>query len=277
MTLDASLADFGALQAWMQNAILSDDAAGARERVVESNRMTAAARVGVYARGYALRLIECLRSEYPALRAWVGDQVFDLFALGYIRATPSHSYTLYDYGAGFADHLWATRPPEAAADGLESAPAALARVERARAECARARGLEREAPAAANPAAIDPALTLLPGMASRFSLPDSVRLLRVDFDVAAMIAAADDGRRPAAPAYRPCCYAVARRQWRLSVHPLTPGRMAWLEGLAAAGGDPFRAAALASEAGGESADALLADLFVWLPAAASLGIVRREA
>lgn len=277
MTLDANLADFSALQAWMQNAILSDDAAGARERVVESNRMTAAARVGVYARGYALRLIECLRSEYPALRAWVGDQVFDLFALGYIRATPSHSYTLYDYGAGFADHLWATRPPGAAADGLESAPAALARVERARAECARARGLERAPPAAANPAAVDPALTLLPGMASRFSLPDSVRLLRVDFDVAAMIADADDGRRPAAPAYRPCCYTVARRQWRLAVHPLTPGRMAWLEGLAAAGGDPFRAAALASEAGGESADALLADLFVWLPVAASLGIVRREA
>src|SRR3954468_429825 len=98
------------LQAWMQSVILAGGAEGARARVRDGNRLTAEARVGIYAGGYRLRLIECLRAEYPLLRRLAGPPAFDLFAQGYIAARPSRSYTLYDFGAGFADYLEASRP-----------------------------------------------------------------------------------------------------------------------------------------------------------------------
>lgn len=44
----------------------------------------APARLDIYARGYVLRLLECLRAEFPILLALVGDQVFEMFASSYV-------------------------------------------------------------------------------------------------------------------------------------------------------------------------------------------------
>jgi hypothetical protein len=54
---------------------------------------------------------ECLAAEFPCLRALAGEQVFDLFAAGYIAEHPSSDPSLYGLGAGFAAYLEATRPP----------------------------------------------------------------------------------------------------------------------------------------------------------------------
>src|SRR4051812_450530 len=120
------------LETWMLAALTSHEAPGPDESraVVRSTAgLGAPERIALYRRGYRARLVECMHETHPALRHALGDGLFDEFALDYLAATPSRSYTLLDLGARFADHLEATRP-----DGDELWPefiVDLARLERA--------------------------------------------------------------------------------------------------------------------------------------------------
>jgi hypothetical protein len=67
-------------------------------------------RLAVYANGYRMRLLECLRSEFSALQRLLGEPLFEGFALDYLRARPPTSYTLHELGARFPEHLARTRP-----------------------------------------------------------------------------------------------------------------------------------------------------------------------
>jgi len=224
--------ELATLQQWMQGAILSGSDRDARAFVRGDNRLTAEDRIQVYARGYRQRLIECLESEYPLLAALAGPTAFQLFAQGYIAARPSHSYTLYDFGAGFADWLDAARPP-GGAQHVGAIPAALARIERAKAEVLRARGVEREKPAWGG---VDPAIAELLDLAGarRWWRPDSVRLMALPFDFSAMLTSGE----PVPPDPDAMLLAVARAQYRVSCHSLEPWQFDWLIGLP---GDPERA------------------------------------
>jgi hypothetical protein len=255
------------LQGWMLDSILAGAAPreAVRARVAGDARLGAEARFSIYAGGYRTRLNETLRDEYPALRLLVGDTVFDLFAASYVAARPPRHFSLYDYGAGFADHLEATRP-KAGGGPLTALPAAVARLERARAEVQRAEGLERTPGA---PLLADAAL--LPGL--RLRLPDSVRLLRIGFDLVPLIEAADGGGEAVVPEQGESLVAVARSHWRVQVHRLEPWHHAWLERLGAEGAGVQEAAAAAARISGRDGGALLADLIFWLPAAAALGLV----
>ncbi len=227
------------VQAWMQAAILAGEGdADMRETIRDGNRLTAEARLGIYASGYRQRLIECLEAEYPILAELVGPTAFELFARGYIAAHPSQSYTLYDFGAGFADYLEAARP---AGDGtpqaVEAVPAALARIERAKAEVLRARGVEaRLAPAPAG--GLDPVLAAMLGLAGAHALPDSVRLLALPFDFTVTLAAVERGEAAMLPAFAPSFVAVVRMHYRLAVHRLEPWQHAWLAALPKPSADP---------------------------------------
>lgn len=254
------------LQSWMLDGIVAGSAerAAVEARIAGNARLGAEGRFAIYAGGYRSRLLETLRDDYPALRLLVGETVFDLFAGAYIAAHPPRHFSLYDYGAHFADHLETTRP----ADGgpLAALPAAVARLERARAEVQRAEGIERS---------VQPSLmadsAMLPGL--RLKLPDSVRLLRADFDLLPLIEASEKGGDPVVPASGESLIAVARSGWRVKQHRLEPWRFAWLEALGPAGGEVYRAAAAAARRSGREGGALLADVILWLPAAASLGLV----
>jgi len=218
----------------MQAAILAGGDSRARAHVRDGNRLTAEARIGLYATGYRLRLIECLRFEYPLLARLAGPTVFDLFAQGYVEARPSQSYTLYDFGAGFADYLEASRPPgDGTAQATEAVPAALARVERARAEVLRARGLERAAPAAERPALLEMTGLYRCG----YWRPDSVRLLSLPFDFAETLAAPDGKGPPPWPRPVPSRLAVARADYRVACHPLEDWQYALIEALPGAPSD----------------------------------------
>ncbi len=249
------------LQAWLQGAIL-DGRAEAAPHVRSSNRLTAEARIGVYARGYRLRLLDALKGEFPVLAALVGPLVFEMFARGYIAARPPRSYTLYDLGAGFADYLEAARPPDHGA--LADAPAALARIERARAEVHRARGIERREPAADadGPFVLSLAARGRPGALSR---PDSVRLLALPLDFTETLAAFERHNPPPLPVATPSWLAVARARWRVDCHALEAWQFDWLSGLP--GGD--------DDGPGKTTkpDARLA---AWLPVALDRGLVVRE-
>lgn len=256
--------ELAALQAWLQDAVLAGGAApGAADRAIDGDaRLPAAERVAIYARSYRGRLLDSLRSEYPALRALVGDTAFDLFAVSYLAVRPPSHFSLYALGAGFADHLAASAP----AGEMMAMPAQLARLERARAEVQRAAGIERS-----GGRAVAAGLALAPGLVLR--LPDSVRLLRQGFDFSGLIEAVDRGEGAVAPEPSETFVAVARNRYRVAVHVLDPWRYAWLEALGEDGAESQAAAALAARRTGRDVGPTLADLALWLPRAAELGLV----
>jgi hypothetical protein len=254
------------LQAWLLDGIRAGAAprAEVKERIAGDARLGAEARFAIYAGAYRSRLLQTLREDYPALLLLAGETVFDLFAQSYIATQPPRHFSLYDYGAGFAGHLEATRPGEGGP--LTTLPASVARLERARAEVQRAEGLERRP---GPPLLADAAM--LPGL--RLKLPDSVRLLRLEFDLLPLLEAADAGGKPVVPEARETMVAVARSGWRVRLHALAPWQLAWLEALGAEGAEVHEAAAAAARKSGRDCGAVLADLALWLPAAASVGLV----
>jgi hypothetical protein len=254
------------LQGWMLDAIVAGSAEpeAVRARIAEGGRLGPEGRFAIYANGYRSRLLETLRDEFPALRLLVGETVFELFARSYIAAHPPRHFSLYDYGARFAGHLEATRP--AGGGPLAGLPAALARLERARAEVQRAEGTERH-----NGSWFPAEALLLPGL--MLKLPDSVRLLRPDFDLLPLIEASEKGGEAVVPAPGETRIAVVRGGYRVRQMRLEPWRHAWLEALGSDGADAYGAAAAAAERSGREAGALIADLVLWLPAAAAAGLV----
>lgn len=265
--------DLAALQRWLL-ATCTETGGGCPELrpsdvVKGSERLTAEERLGIYARGYRARLRECLKAEFPVLHALVGDQVFGLFAEGYLAAHPPTSYSLFDLGAGFADFLQDTRPRPLGPPGSPDAlPAALARLERARAESRRAPGVESDP--AHRP--VDQFVVLTsPELTVR--TPPSLRLLHLDFALLDTVAAADHGDRPPVPSPADTRYAVARAHYRVRVHVLAPWQHAFLR--ACATGDvPLRTAtATAAHACGRDLAEVRAAVFTWLPAAVDAGLV----
>lgn len=74
-------------------------------QVVSTARAEATTRLSIYANGYRLRLLEALETDYPALRALVGDEAFYELGRSYIKAQPSRFFNLRWYGGGFAEFL----------------------------------------------------------------------------------------------------------------------------------------------------------------------------
>ncbi len=255
------------LQKWMLDGIVAGSAEGeaVRARIAGDGKLGPEGRLAIYAGGYRSRLLETLRDDYPALRQLVGDTVFDLFAQGYIAARPPRHFSLYDYGAGFAGHLEATRPSEGGGP-LAAVPAAVARLERARAEVQRAEGVER----LAGPVLMADA-AMLPGL--KLKLPDSVRLLRLDFDLLPLVEGRERGEKAVVPERKETLIAVARSGYRVRQHRLEPWQHAWLEALGPGGAEVHGAARTAARASMREGGALLADLVLWLPVAAASGLV----
>ena len=118
------------VQRWMQSVITHPagiaagiDSAAAREQIevdreqvedviTRSKALTSIERLEVYGNAYYARLLECLRTVYPALANTLGEDLFNEFALGYLQEYPSHSYTLEHLGTHFARYLEETRPDD---------------------------------------------------------------------------------------------------------------------------------------------------------------------
>src|SRR6476620_5683102 len=92
------------LQHWLFAAI-TDPAAPPRDEVDQlvqpSLQQAALDRLAVYRSAYFARLIEVLREQFPCTRFAVGDELFDPFAVGYLKAHSPRPYTL----ARLADKL----------------------------------------------------------------------------------------------------------------------------------------------------------------------------
>lgn len=82
---------------------------GRRQRVLSvvraASRRESVARMDVYARAYELRLLEVLRTDFPALHVLAGDEVFETLGRAYIRAHPSDSPNARWFGNRFASFI----------------------------------------------------------------------------------------------------------------------------------------------------------------------------
>ncbi len=263
--------DLRALQGWMLDACVTtavpNDQVDIDSRVRGSDRCSAEGRLEIYARGYLARLLDSLRTEYRVLRALVGDQVFDLFARGYLEACPPRSPSMLDLGAGFASYLEETRPrpfgPPGAVDAL---PASLARLERALVEAGHARGVEGDAV----DLTVD-ALRLMstPGVVVR--TPESLRLLHLDFAMTDALDAVERGDEATVPPAADTCYAVARSRYRVRVHVLERWQFELLSACGTGLGLPPAVAMAAGKAGLEI-DQVWAALLMWLALAVDAGL-----
>jgi hypothetical protein len=87
-------------------------------------RATPEAMLGVYKDAYALRLLEALRNDFPALYRLLGEEVFDTLGREYIAAHPSRHFSVRWFGRHLAAFLaaqapWRERPALADLAGFE--------------------------------------------------------------------------------------------------------------------------------------------------------------
>ena len=236
--------------------------------IAQGGGPTPTTRLGIYATGYVMRLLECLRADFPALRNLMGDALFDFFAKSYIWAHPSTSPSLFDLGAGFPEFLEGTQRQQT--DAALRLPIELARLERARTQASRAKGLEGRAP---RPPA-DP-LVFLHDASFAIVAPPCLHLLELSFPLKGYLEAFDRGADEAPPAPRESRIAIGRMNYRVHMAELELWQYAFVAA-ARTNGSVHHCALSAAAASGEPVDAILAGLIPWLPAMFALGILAPE-
>jgi hypothetical protein len=217
------------LQTWLQGAITDPAGSGdAADVVVATPRLSASRRLAIYQHGYLARLTDCLSAHYPVTQHLLGAELFPEFARNYLRVRPSRSYTLEALGAGFADHLAATRP-DTTADEREPWIDLLldvVRFERAFTEAHAAAGAELREPLSAAPA------LEAPGWADTtvFTV-ECLRLMRARFPVHAFAVAVRAHRDPPLPPAGEVRLVLARKDFVVTVAELDEARYRLLLGL----------------------------------------------
>jgi hypothetical protein len=93
-----------ALQLAMKRYLFDGDRAVARA-IDDRAGLSADDRLSIYANAYRARSIEALSTDYPALRCMLGDADFASLCERYVRAFPSTSFTLRDFGASLSRHI----------------------------------------------------------------------------------------------------------------------------------------------------------------------------
>jgi hypothetical protein len=246
---------------------------GAQDVIAERRGLSIHKRLSIYAQGYVLRLLECLRAEFPALRSFVGDAVFDSFAGAYLISRPSGSPSLFDFGQGFPQFLEETKPEAGSLDEdlrlLLDLPSELARVERARSEVMRAHGTEQDAHMRATLSPLDVFSEDVVLQAT-----PTLRLLELKFPLVDFLKKFDRGEPCELGAARACLAAAGRANYRVYLEEVSPWQFAFLK----ACGRPtslYEAVQVAALESGEERAAVLAELVMWLPVAVGFGFLQR--
>jgi len=274
------------LQHWMKTVVTERGGLGekldtaarrhglcAEDVVAETRGLSTRERLAVYTGGYVLRLLECMRADFPVLCGFVGDSVFDAFAKAYIITMPPASHSLYDLGANFPRFLEETKPKNWTLDdginGMLDLPPELARIERARAEVLRAPGTEDE-PLAAEPPS---PFAVFGGDGPTLQATPCLRLLEMKFPLVDFVRSSDCGERPEPPAPRAAFVAVGRSNYRVHVEEISVCQFGFLRACESPTSTYPAVQAAALESGIEPGQAL-AEVAVWLPVAFELGFLR---
>ena len=182
----------------------------------------------IYVQGYVLRLLECLKSEYPLLLKFMGEQMFTMFAQSYILALPPQSWSLSALGKHFATFLHHTRPAQSGANqDMYDFPVALATFERAQSIATQAKGTEQMAQTALP--------QYLLNLASAYdqnlivNMPPCTQLLCLSFDVVDFIAQLALSTDAPIPSRKTTYIAITRHDYRLQTTRLAHWQYAMLE------------------------------------------------
>lgn len=245
----------------------------AEDVVAEKRGLSAWERLAVYTGGYVLRLLECMRADFPVLRSFVGDSVFDAFAKAYVITIPPSSHSLYDLGADFPRFLEETKPKNVALDAgirdMIDLPPELARLERARAEVMRARGTEDDPP-------VTEPLSPFALLSEELTLQATpcLRLLEMKFPLVESLKSSDMGERAEPPAPRTSLVAVGRSNYRVHVEEISLWQFAFLKACERPTSS-YSAVQVAAVESGRDSGQVLAEVAIWLPVAFELGFLRR--
>lgn len=240
--------------------------------VVQKNEIAGIAdRLSVYTNGYVARLLECLSADYPVVQQFTGTEAFHHFAAAYLQWKPSASHTLYDLGKLFPQFLERSRPvlPDLSEDQEISLqlPAALALLERARQEAILDIGTE---------GTDDQQLTIgledLLFSAPVLKTPPCLRLLTLPFPILPVYNALQADQEYKAPQLQVTYMAVSRKNYRLVMEEITDWQFTFL-GFCQETTDLASAVQKTADCCEIAADALLAELYIWLPLLQQKGFV----
>jgi len=96
------------LQRTFQNCVLNPGNAMSTAWVSTGGRAAPEIQLSIYTHAYAARLKEVLANDYPAVLMAMGEDHFSQLADNYIRAHPSHYFSLRDFGRhlpGYASNM----------------------------------------------------------------------------------------------------------------------------------------------------------------------------
>ena len=98
------------LQDWVQHEVVRvveqrAPKSSAAQHVRPSKTLAPAERVRIYTTMYALRMLEALETDYPALLRHLGREAFEALMLAYLRAHPSRHYSLNFLGDALPGYL----------------------------------------------------------------------------------------------------------------------------------------------------------------------------
>jgi len=257
----------GQLQLWLKTVVtergsLSEKLESATQQhglhieevIAESRGLSARKRLNIYTSGYVARLLECMRADFPVLRRFVGDPVFDAFAKAYLITEPPHSPSLFDLGAGFPKFLEETKPATAEKIALLDLPPEIARLERARTEVLRAQGTENDPPSAIICSPFD-----IFSEEIRIQATPCLQLLELKYPLVDFFEGRDHDP-PSPPERRPSFVAIGRSEYCVHVKEIEPWQFAFLQ-------------ACESPVSAYVAGRMAAQLIIWLPLAVQFGFL----
>ncbi|MNK02267.1 hypothetical protein D3C87_200870 [compost metagenome] len=246
----------------------------AQELVKGDENVSRETRIGIYAMGYMLRLLECMQADLPSLYAFWGPSLFDLFGKAYILQHPSQSYSLYDLTAGFADFLDRTRPPDELIDRENSVqyaiPAELVRMERARLAAILSKGTE----------GIETVSSLgffsfFSGEQTSFQAHPALQLLVQKMPLVDLYRQLMQDEEPTIPDFQTTYIAVTRLHFRIRFHEISEQQFHFLSYLQSRDQPTDLQEAIhytALQTSQDKAD-LLSTICLWLPNAIDMGLL----
>jgi len=234
-----------------------------------TDRMSSQQQIGIYARGYIARLLECMSAEFPAVKYLMGDDLFEVFAKAYLVQAPSTSPDLYDLGKHFPAFLKASQPNNG--DKKFDLPVGIATLERAIAEVARISGLEKQTAGHVS----EPDIFNLFGGAELQASPCMI-LLHLQYPLADFVKAVQHEEEPEPPAPAENYTVVSRKNYIVNIHALLPWQWHFLNVLQTSGS--YRQAIEdTAKTTNSTIDSIMADLVLWLPVAENFGYIYRPA
>lgn len=240
-----------------------------QQMIDASEKLSAPEKIGIYARGYFYRLLECMRAEFPALRELTGDELFETFVRSYLANVPSKTPDLFDLSKDFPAFLKASQStlnPELFSDpAVLDLPVEMTMLERTISEVSRCRGTEQmgELPEAPEQ------LTWAFGIADLETSP-SLRLLKQQFSMIEFVRKAYSGQKAPTPEKRETFVAVTRKNYNVRMAELEKWQYYFLKALQS-GGNYTGAIETVAAVCAIQPDVLMADLLFWISLAIDTG------